>query len=389
MRLGLVIIAVLMFASVALTVENVEAIGVSPAILYYENMLRGGYAEREVTISNSFNDPVIIGVAAKGEIKDWLDFEGGFSVKQGEPARMKLIIRPPIDIPNGIYSGTIRFTSSSFGTVESQIGSSIQASVEANIRITITDEQILACEIGSVLARSAEVGSPVVFSFSLKNGGNVRVNPSASLDIWDQDQINIVKHFEQVGRVVLPTQRQEIVIQMPTDDLPIGQYWVDFTITECADSYQFLTFDVKEKGSLETSGVLHNILNDVWVTVGDIVPITAVFENTGENQASAKFKGTIELEGRVIDLIESEELLVLPGEKVDFVMFFTPKEDGRHIIKGKVFYGSKRTFESFGVLNVLPRETNTALIVVLIVVLIAAIIIALIVLRRSRKTPYF
>ena len=40
MRLGLVTIAFLMFVSVIATVENVEAIGVSPAILYYESMLR-------------------------------------------------------------------------------------------------------------------------------------------------------------------------------------------------------------------------------------------------------------------------------------------------------------------------------------------------------------
>src|SRR4030042_836282 len=90
--------------------------GVSPASTYFNNVLRGGYAEKIVTITIDSAEPTKVSLAPRGDIAEWLSFkETEFEVSKDKPYYLKIIMQPPIDIPNGNYSGFLRITTSSKG----------------------------------------------------------------------------------------------------------------------------------------------------------------------------------------------------------------------------------------------------------------------------------
>ncbi len=365
LKLLLILASLIVLTLLEPAITDAVGVGVSPAIVYFDNMLRDGYAERIITVSVSAAQQVPVSVSAGGEIASWLNFSSQFIAQPGQPYKLKLIIRPPADVANGVYGGSMKVTTSDLGNVTSEVGSVVQAGVEFPISVTVTDRQIKECKAGGANAASAEKDEPVIFSYSVLNEGNVRIRPPVSVVVWDQEQL---------------------LVQLPTDELEIGQYWADFSVTECLFS-QLLTFDVVEKGSFASDGILHNIVNKPYSDKGETVPVHAFFENVGEVQYLARFKGNVEFGEKVIELLESEELLVLPGEKVNFSIFYAPQESGRHIIRGRVFYGSKRTFEKFSILNVTGRKVDFLLVglYTAVVALVAFIIYRL---YRRKKRVY-
>ena len=376
---AVILLALLFFVS------NAEAasIGVSPGYLSIDNMLRGGYAERFVTVSVSTDRPVTVTAAAGGDIAGWFEFNTSFPVSRDNPYRLKIISRPPADVANGEYGGYITFTTSSLGDVEGQAGSAVQASVRVAIATQITDEQIVDCNIDSVEVKPTEQGLPVTFSYGVENNGNVRLSPTINIAVWDQEQTRIVKVHNAKGKEVFPTTQESGSINMPAQELVIGQYWADFSISECLFS-QLLTFDVVEKGTLAADGILHGIFNKPWVVVGENVPIFITFENVGEGPVLAKFNGNAQLGERVVKLLESEELLVQPGEKTNLTLFFVPNKKGKYIIKGRVFYESKRTFEKFSILNVTGGAVDVTVVVLYSIIALLLLFIGYRLYKRKR-----
>jgi hypothetical protein len=94
--------------------------------------------------------------------------------------------------------------------------------------------------------------------------------------------------------------------------------------------------------------------------------VHASFENTGEIDTMAKFKGEIYHEGNLLDILESEEMFVEVGETGKLTSYYKTLESGSYAIKGCVFYAGKETAEkvvSFDVpvpeIEVEPEETSS------------------------------
>lgn len=353
-------------------------VGASPGTLHFNNMLRGGYAEGFVTVSVSKDDFVSVTANPRGGLSSWIEFPEGrhYQVNRGNPARIKVVVRPPVDVANGIYTGTVRFTTSPLGTPSGAVGSAIQVSIDVIISVEITDIQFLRCRADSFRIKSTEENQPVSFSINVINDGNVRITPRAEVIVWNQKQDKIIKTFSiGSGKELLPTTRESLFLNFPSSDLALSQYWAEIIINPCQDS-RLLTFDVLKTGALALDGILKTIITKVWAEVGEIVPITIVFQNIGENPVRARFRGHVELDGRIIELLESEEVVANVGEETKLTTFFTPKSPGRYIIKGKVFYGDKQTFENTGIINVAGVRLNYPIIVVyaLVVALLIFII---------------
>lgn len=333
------------------------SIGVSPGKLNFNKMLRDGYMERNIFITFSSEEEMFVSATVRGEVKDWISFEPEtkLGVSKYKPQQLKIIARPPNDIANGVYEGFVRVSTSELGELTGGMGSVTIAAIDLPVMIEIVDEEIIECRAMGFSVRSSEKGMPVEFSLNVINDGNVRFNPKVSIDIWDQQQITLVKTVDYNDQEILPSTTGKIKIEIDTNDLEVGQYWAEITAEECLAT-DTLTFDVMEIGSLTTAGVLERIENKPWVKVKEIVPITAIFRNTGEKSILAKFKGFINLNGEVVDLIESETLSVPISEVTNFTMFFTPEKVGRYVVKGRIFYDKKQTFESIGIINVNPIE---------------------------------
>jgi hypothetical protein len=139
-------------------------------------------------------------------------------------------------------------------------------------------------------------------------------------------------------------------------------------------------------GSSVDTGELLRIDSQSWAKIGDIVPITAVFKNTGQRTVSAKFKGVITSDNKIIQTIDSEFYDIPAGEIGSIKIYFTPKKFGQYIISGQILYNNKLSFEKSTVLNVnegieAPGFNWTYVLIFLVLI----IIILLLLIRIRRK----
>ena len=106
---------------------------------------------------------------------------------------------------------------------------------------------------------------------------------------------------------------------------------------------------------------------------------------------SAKFKGVVTSENKIVDTIDSDFYDVAPDETASITVYFTPKKFGQYIISGRVLYNNKLSFEKSTVVNVNEgvekSEFNWFYVLVLIVIIIV-ILLLLIRIRRKKHSSY-
>ncbi|MEA3255893.1 MAG: hypothetical protein U9Q22_08685 [Candidatus Altiarchaeota archaeon] len=343
---------------------NVSAIGigVSPGSVSFSNVLRSGYAEKTIMLSTSSEDPIECRITAEGPFKDWLSYGSGetFTLPPRSHLRLKISVQPPEDIPNGVYEGYITVAVSAKGDSGRGMGSVISTAVSLRASIEISDLEIRHYKVfeETVSVKDTEERRPMEFSMDVENDGNVRLYPKIHIDILSEDKSNVLKSVDYSEKLLLPTTRESILITVQ-NDLPIGKYWGRVTayVEDDVLMEKLLTFEVLERGSLRIQGKLLRVgLNKIWVGTGEIVEIKAYFRNTGVLATPAIFKGKVTLGDTVVDTIESDEIEVPVGQETELTTYYEPKENGRHIISGRVHFSKKLTHSKSSILNV--RESR-------------------------------
>ena len=370
---------------------NVKAvnIGISPATISFQNVLRNGYSERKVIVSTDSIKPVEVTIKTRGEIAEWLKFsEKNFTISKNKTHILTISINPPADIPNGNYTGFVRFSTGSLGGegVEGHATGIVRATVDLAIKVEITDIEIVECSVSNFEVQSVEKGDDIIFSGEVTNKGNIRLRPQIKIDIWDKEQISIVKSKEFIGDEILPTRKGNLTLRIPSNELNTDQYWAEVSVIQCYFS-KLLTFDILEPGVLKAEGKLLGIVTKREAEAGETVPIIAKFKNTGEKELDAQFKGKVTKEGKIIQLLESEIFKVPIGQTFDFTLYFTPTKEGKYIISGRVFYNNKRTFELSAVLNVLSKKFKLKNLLIIFAYLVLAVLIGFLLykIRKEKK----
>ncbi|MFC2134928.1 hypothetical protein ACFLTH_09945 [Bacteroidota bacterium] len=376
---------------------NAAVIGVSKASLSFDNVLKFGYAEDFLIVSTDVSDDIGIEKQVSGDIESWIRFQPEDVVINVEnPAKLTVIIEPPEDVANGLYEGEIKLITTPVIQAQSgRFGSSIRTSFIIKVGVEITGDEIISCTAGGFSIDDAEITYPLIFSASVKNNGNVRIKPDFEIDIWDRDQTELLKTVRFTHGVdILPTTTSVITREIENTNLDTGQYWAEIKSPMCGENV-LDTFSIVEKGEIVDKGELLSIKNPFWVKVGDIIPIEAVFKNTGTRVESAKLKGTIKLAGQIIKVIDTDAVDVAPGETVSLETFFNPKMPGQYIINARVLYNNKLTFWKSSILNALPSEEFEKRIsglrikelsfTILLIVIIVIILLLLILIKKLRK----
>ncbi len=80
-------------------------------------------------------------------------------------------------------------------------------------------------------------------------------------------------------------------------------------------------------------------------SVGRYIKIPVTFENTGTIDTKAKFVGELYINGNLVDVVNTDELLVPVGEKSDLIAYLKIETPGDYKIKGHVLYEGKKTDE--------------------------------------------
>ncbi len=379
---GIILVVALLVFFKPVSAVNV---GVSPATINFEGVLRGGYAERTVVVSADSDDEVGIVASKWGEAQDWINFsEREFFVSRNNPYNLDVFVVPPGDIPNGNYTAFVRIMTSSLGEgVEGHAVGVVRSSLDLAVNIEIIDTEIIDCRVSKVGVDSAEKGDDILFTFKILNNGNVRLDPEILIDIWDQDQVSIVDNVDYSAEEILPTQENEFVVRVPSSKLDVAQYWADVSVLECYSS-NLLTFDVLAEGALKANGVLLRVLSRDSANVGETVPVEASFKNTGEKEVDAQFKGTVTRNEKVVQILESPISNVLKDDIEKFTFFFTPQDEGRYVVSGRVYYSGKKTFEKSAVVEVFSEGGFPYLIIVLYLFVVGLIVYLIYKIRKER-----
>lgn len=320
-------------------------------------MLRGGYAEQTIVISTASDAEIGLKLSGSGEIGSWLEFQpnGSLKLSRSNPANIKVIARPPADIPNGVYSGLVTAHTTAPATTEGPISSSVSAGVALKTEIEITGQQVVNWSVLSASVSDIEVGLPAELLLEIANSGNVMANLEISADIEKvADPTSLLE--KEFSASVEPTVTEQLRFSVPgTERLELGSYVAKITITDGDGEArtQELNFDVLERGTLSISGEFVQLSAKPWAKVGEVVRTTAEFKNTGKVLVTAKFDGEISLDDMLITALASNELEVAAGESREFVSYFTPDKVGRYVLKGYVVYHGKTTTTKETILNVL------------------------------------
>ncbi len=341
------------------------ALGVNKASLHYTNVLKGGYAQKYVTITTDSRENITLEHEFTGNITEWMRIEPQNKSQQifsrDKPLRLTVIAEPSENLPNGTYEGELRLLTGEFARTEGQYGSTLKASFSVDINVEITGEQIQKCTAGGFDIKDTETGQPLELHASIQNTGNVNLQPQFQIDIWNKQQTQIV-HTQNLtlNENLLPT-TQDTFIDQFQHDLPIGQYWAQIREPQC-ENQKMITFNVLDIGGTTDHGKLLRIDNQPWANTDDIIRIAAIFKNTGERSVNAHFKGTIKKEDQVVEVIETDPLQVEPSQTQELETFFNPQQPGRYTVEGRVVYNNKLTFQKSSIINVKgdvgPRVTG-------------------------------
>jgi len=376
----------LLFVILSAGSAHAVSIGISPADIGFEDLLKGGYAEKTIAVSTSSETYVNFAMSAQGDIKDWIEFEPSEgAISRASMKRVTVIVRPPGNVANGLYGGSVVVSAEPQEAGGDGVGVGVATGAAAGISIEITGEEIKKASVESVNVKDTEEGYPVEFSVSVTNEGNVIIKPLIEIEVREKGETEVLKSVTHGQTDVLPTKMSIIRVRMETDDLDLGEYEGEVKVFLDGEllSENTVYFHVLERGTLSKMGILQKVWNEPWVNVGDVVRIDAYFENTGELVVAGKFKGEIYLGERLVEISESEELEVDVGKTVVMSSYFSPEETGKYVVRGRVVYGGKTTETKESYINVnpegspLPEDTNQLALLISAVVVVLIIVILL------------
>ncbi|MEM3370857.1 MAG: hypothetical protein QW471_04160 [Candidatus Woesearchaeota archaeon] len=373
---------------ISASIPCLASLGVSPGALIFPNMLRGGFAQRQILIS-TLSEPINVQLNAGGEIDSWIEFSRqNLTVLPNISTAVSIVVRPPADIPNGNYSGFVTVFRTPMDNSQNitGIGNVVVMSVRVPITVEVTDRESKKCRAYSFSIDSVEQGSQAKLRMVVINDGNVKMSSPVRVDIWDQQRTSIVKFQQFSTPNVLPTLEQAIDFSLSVEQLPTGQYWAEISVPEC-DAYSIVTFDILEKGALLSKGSLLQIINEPWISVGQTAKIEAIFKNEGARSVLARFKGTVSYQGQLVSVLESDEVEVPAGATESLITYFKPALPGSYTIEGRVYYGKKVTFPASSIINVKESQRIHLDLITLIyiMILIASLVLLFLIFRRHRK----
>ncbi|MBD3389231.1 MAG: hypothetical protein GF416_09060 [Candidatus Altiarchaeales archaeon] len=378
-KITLTVLVAAVFMVLAGTASAVT-IGAGPSTIDFGKMVKGGYAERVITVSTSGDEDLTCTIELTGDIADWMSTDQGDVFELPADSRQKVLamVEPPEDSENGRYSGAIYIKAAPTSELSGGTGLIVGAGVKIKVGLEITDEETVSYKLSGASVSDTEIGYPIKFTANVMNNGNVEAKPQIDIRIMDQAGAEVKTHT-QAGSDILPTVTEDVVVEVPSDDLQEGFYRAKVMV---GDEEQEVKFNILQPGTLAVKGVLKSLsVNKMWVEAGESVKIAAEVENTGKVLIeNAKLTAEVymiddryETENLVKPVEGAETLDVPVGQTVELVAYFTPPKAGRYKIYGAVSYEDKKTKPKSTILNVLqaPKDYTLYIVGAVVVVLVA------------------
>jgi len=392
--ISIVITILFIISLVSILNVNSSGIGVAPVTIEINNALRGMEYKKSIFIYNLDKTDQYANLSVGGYIKDWITFFSlnntnepisGIKVKGENISQIIAIISIPNNVSNGLYNGFILVEF--LGNVSKEnytVGSTVQLVMPIEVKLNVTGTQNINLSISSIRIYNTEVNYPVNIMINCENNGNVRVRPKVNINIT-KDGI-YVDRFTYNKDEIEPDTSYQIKINWNSSGMVAGTYHANITITINGKIFyqKEMPFELFPPGTLSVNGTLDKMYLEMKPTIGRYIKVFAIFSNIGEIQIKAKFICEVYLNGELINVAESNEMLVEKYQSKKLFVYIKPEQNGTYTLKGYVTYSGKTTNIKEITFQIGNKNNPTILVQILIPLVIVPITIIIFLIKKKK-----
>jgi hypothetical protein len=389
----------IIFALIIFTPQNLYALGLSPGLYKIDKVLNNVSLKKRIIISRNNpakEDKFVVSVV--GDAAQYIKLSTtDFILPKGQKEVGYDFIIEPKNLQNGKYNATIYFEPEIIkqtATDTKSSGNSILYGGQVSIYFTVTDEQVIGGLVSNVKFNDIELGEGqrLPFSFNFKNLSNVDTAPNKiQITVKNSEDVTVIDNkLEEIKIVELvrPEETGMLVSDIPVN-LPLGTYSanIGLSINDTAvGSAEKMIFKVLPIGSL-TQTISYEQLSirpKELEKTGDIAYFEATARNTGKLAYQAVLHVEI-LDGeKVIDIIESDKVLMIPNQKALLKLSKPINNSGTFKVRSFIDFGPNRSEEKNGEIKVGGFAYGIWAIIVLILTFISGGVFILF--KHSRRS---
>lgn len=346
--------------------EGQLGIGTSPASLFMDGAFHGEIRWERIWVHVTCTAcptqvPLEIKLGCSGDICGWMSFYDEDQVTPLEKATVTMgqsgtagkwiwaKFTIPEDAPVGLSIGSFEPSAAPLGAItgEGETGVSLIIGSPMDITINVVGTPIFAGIANNFGAKDTEVGYPARIQYRFQNTGNVRAEPQATItvskdgkpvDTFGAPRQDIAK--VNVGATVT------ITAEMDTKFVEAGDYEADVSVSlrDAVVGTGKVKFAVLPRGTLTRAGAFTNLeLDEANPAVGTLAKMFAHFTNIGQIDTRARFEAEIYRDGKLIDTLQSGEVLVAAGQSGIVSAYYKVEAPGSYRVDGYINYEGKMT----------------------------------------------
>jgi len=341
------ILSIISFVFLIALAANVLAVGISPSFFYLDDVARGNPYEKNFRALNLETSDVNAEIIATGDAADWIKFYDvdtdeeleNIYVSSKSSVLFKAVFDVPEDAPNGVYEGHIGLSP----ILPDSKDTKINVVTRSIYRLTITGNEKLSGTIDSITTQDTESGQALRVQYGFRNTGNIGATPSAEITVEKNGQFVDSQTFEGEYVKMGTFFNQEFF--WDTENRGTGDFTANVKIflNEKVISEKDLTFNIAPRGTYTVEGLVGDITKPEDVTIGSVAKSGVKFFNKGKIDVSAKVVAEVTKNGKVVDVIQGDEISINAGGAGDLLFYFKPSEEGKYEINPKVIYGGKES----------------------------------------------
>jgi len=242
---------------------RILAIGQLTKPIIIENGLRGQEIEQTLTILNTEDKEVTVGLLAENDIKDWTAFYDPGNKEEpilniiapaNSTKEVLAVIKVPNDSPNGEYNGFLSIIQEADSeAISTTTMATVRQKVARTFKIVVTDQEDVNIKASIIPEKYDLLSSePLKIRVIYDNQGNIAVKPQIQVKISQSDKIytNLIFPYPEDEEAVKPLQRHETAaIEIPVDQLEFGKAQAQIAVLYNNKTLQEenITFSYKQK----------------------------------------------------------------------------------------------------------------------------------------------
>jgi len=377
--------AVVLFIFFTKTASALVGLGVSPAEVVFSNLYVDGFGSQVVVVSSSSLTELGVLLSIEGSGAEWLTLEPpDVRVRKGKPASVRIIAEPEDAAPGEYVLFLVASAASGGGASEGAV-SVIQPELRLPLILQITGKADERCS-AAVSLGIAEENHNMPLSVAVSNLGNVRISPSATVDVLSAGDELLLSHTFALSPV-RPGESLEHAEHIE-HGLSEGSYFALVSVPACG---YFATHELKVIEEKPLAVELESFSVPETSSRDEFIPLTLILRNPHER--AVEVVGVVEIMGEngVSSTVRSERMLLAASEEQAVTLYHQPGEPGAYVMRAYA-----ESLDSAGVpvslgTQVIERTTSVSSpagkirLVLLIAGFAAAVIVLLFLIRREHK----